>query len=63
MTGSLWTNQDSGRPNALYLISKDGKSIKEYNVPGTTNRDWEDVAIGPGPANGVTYALHWRHWE
>jgi hypothetical protein len=55
MNGSLWTNQDSGRPNSLYLISKDGKSIKEFNVPGTTNRDWEDVAIGPGPANGVNY--------
>ncbi|MEO6287401.1 MAG: PE-PGRS family protein [Dyadobacter sp.] len=55
MSGSLWTNQDSGRPHSLYLISKDGKSIKEFNVPGTTNRDWEDVAIGPGPANGVNY--------
>lgn len=55
MSGSLWTNQDSGRPNSLYLISKDGKSIKEFNVPGTTNRDWEDVAIGPGPTNGVNY--------
>lgn len=55
MPGYLWTIQDSGQPNALYLISKDGKSIKQYNVPGTHNHDWEEVAVGPGPDNGVSY--------
>jgi hypothetical protein len=56
MPGYLWTIQDSGQPNALYLISKDGKSVKQYNVPGTSNHDWEEVAVGPGPDNGVSYA-------
>jgi len=56
MPGYLWTIQDSGQPNALYLISKDGKSIKQYNVPGAHNHDWEEVAVGPGPDNGVSYA-------
>ncbi|PSL25137.1 PE-PGRS family protein [Dyadobacter jiangsuensis] len=56
MPGYLWTIQDSGQPNSLYLISKDGKSIKEYNVPGSNNHDWEEVAVGPGPDNGVSYA-------
>ncbi|HWV31681.1 MAG TPA: hypothetical protein VN038_18605, partial [Dyadobacter sp.] len=56
MPGYLWTIQDSGQPSSLYLISKDGKSIKEYNVPGSNNRDWEEVAVGPGPENGVSYA-------
>ncbi|SDG08870.1 hypothetical protein SAMN04487996_11522 [Dyadobacter soli] len=56
MPGYLWTIQDSGQPNALYLISKDGKSIKQYNVPGSNNHDWEEVAVGPGPDNGVSYA-------
>jgi hypothetical protein len=55
MDGFLWTIQDSGNPASLYLISKDGKSIKEYKVPGATNRDWEDVASGPGPNNGTHY--------
>jgi hypothetical protein len=55
MPGYLWTIQDSGKPNSLYLISKDGTSVKEYNVPGTSNRDWEDVAVGPGPDNGASY--------
>lgn len=56
MPGYLWTIQDSGQPNSLYLISRDGKTIKEYNLPGSNNRDWEEVAIGPGPDNGVSYA-------
>ncbi|WP_426292934.1 PE-PGRS family protein [Dyadobacter endophyticus] len=55
MPGYLWTIQDSGQPNSLYLISKDGKSIKQYNVPGSNNHDWEEVAVGPGPDNGVSY--------
>jgi hypothetical protein len=56
MAGYLWTIQDSGQPNSLYLVSKDGKTIKEYNVPGSVNHDWEEVAVGPGPDNGVSYA-------
>ena len=55
MAGNFWVNQDSGQPAALYLLNKDGKQIKQINVPGAANRDWEDVAIGPGPANGVNY--------
>lgn len=55
LNGYLWTNQDSGAPNSLYLISKDGKSIKEYNVPGSENHDWEDITSGPGPNSGVNY--------
>lgn len=56
MPGYLWTIQDSGQPNSLYLVSKDGKNIKQYNVPGSNNHDWEEVAVGPGPDNGVSYA-------
>ncbi|KAA0991319.1 PE-PGRS family protein [Dyadobacter aurulentus] len=55
MSGFLWTIQDAQGPNSLYLVNKDGKSIKEINVPGTVNRDWEEVASGPGPADGANY--------
>lgn len=57
VNGSLWTLQDSGQPASLYLISGDGKSIKEYGIPGAVNRDWEDIAIGSGPRDGVNYVL------
>lgn len=53
--GYLWTHQDSGRPNAVYLVSADGKSIREYTLPGTRNHDWEDIASGPGPEEDVHY--------
>ncbi|KAA6440714.1 PE-PGRS family protein [Dyadobacter flavalbus] len=55
LDGFLWTLQDSGAPNSLYLISSDGKEIREYPVPGTANHDWEDMAIGPGPKDGTHY--------
>ena len=55
LDGYLWTLQDSGKPNSLYLISTDGKTIKEFNIPGSTNHDWEDLASGPGPVEGVKY--------
>lgn len=55
LSGYLWTIQDSGAPNSVYLISSDGKEIKAYNVPGTANHDWEDIAVGPGPKEGTNY--------
>lgn len=55
MAGYLWTIQDSGQPNAAYLISLDGKTIQQYNIPGTSNHDWEDMAAGPGPRENVSY--------
>ena len=53
--GYLWTLQDSQSPASLYLISPDGKKIKEYPVPDAENRDWEDLTCGPGPENGRSY--------
>ncbi|TDE13144.1 PE-PGRS family protein [Dyadobacter psychrotolerans] len=55
MDGYLWTHQDSGQPASLYLVSGDGKSIKEFNIPGAVNHDWEDMTKGPGPRDGTNY--------
>jgi hypothetical protein len=55
MEGYLWTLQDSGQPNSLYLISPDGKTVKSYTVPGSANHDWEDMAVGPGPVDNTSY--------
>ena len=55
INGYLWTHQDSGQPASLYLVSTDGKTIREYNIPGASNHDWEDVAKGPGPKDGTNY--------
>lgn len=55
MNGYLWTHLDSGYPSDLYLVSHDGKTIKKFPVPGTMYIDWEDIAAGPGPQEGVSY--------
>lgn len=55
MDGYLWVEEDSGNPSQLNLLSHAGKLIGRLPVPGVMNRDWEDMAIGPGPQSGVSY--------
>ncbi|MEM9832302.1 MAG: PE-PGRS family protein, partial [Bacteroidota bacterium] len=51
----LWTHNDSGNAPKIYAISTSGEIMGEWVIGGATNRDWEDIAIGPGPEDGVTY--------
>ena len=53
--GNLWVEQDSGSPAELALLGYDGKVKGKISVPNYTNRDWEELTIGPGPNNGVNY--------
>jgi hypothetical protein len=55
LKGYLWTHNDSGNAAELFLLSQDGKDLRSYSTPGIENRDWEDIAVGPGPADGVSY--------
>ncbi len=55
ITGYLWTHENAGRPAELFLISHNGKDVRRYPVPGTSNNDWEDIAVGGGPEKGVSY--------
>ncbi len=43
--GHLWTHNDSGGEPALYLINEKGDLVMTADLPGATNRDWEDIAI------------------
>jgi hypothetical protein len=47
--GVLWVHNDSGDAARLFAINKTGDLLGICNVQGATNRDWEDIAIGPGP--------------
>ena len=51
----LWTHNDSGGDPVLYLITNVGADSGKYTLAGATNIDWEDIAIGPGPNDTVTY--------
>lgn len=53
--GALWVQQDSGSPAELALLGHDGKVRGKLAIPNATNRDWEDMTIGPGPQAGVNY--------
>ncbi|MCX6215520.1 hypothetical protein [Spirosoma sp.] len=53
--GYLWTQEDSGNPNQIQLLTKTGDIAGRYILDGLTNHDWEDIATGPGPLTGKTY--------
>jgi len=53
--GYLWVHNDSGNPAVVYLIDQNLDIKLECKLQGVKNRDWEDIAVGPGPEEGKTY--------
>ena len=51
----LWVHNDSGGQPAVYAIRPDGTLVSTVTIEGATNTDWEDIAVGPGPARGISY--------
>ena len=51
----LWIHNDHGNQNHLYAVNSQGKHLGVYVIAGVTNRDWEDIALGPGPREGQHY--------
>ena len=47
--GVLWLHNDSGGRNVLYAMTTGGRHLGTYLLGGASNRDWEDLAVGPGP--------------
>ncbi len=52
--GVLWSHNDSGDGPNLYAIDMSGKLLAVFRVTGATARDWEDIALGPCPADVAT---------
>lgn len=50
-----WGEEDSGNKNAIYLIDSSGRWIGTKYLANVFNRDWEDMAGGPGPVEGKYY--------
>ena len=51
-----WVHNDSGdSPARAFAVGGDGRDLGEYTVENADNYDWEDIAVGPGPAAGVSY--------
>ena len=53
--GMLWTHNDSGNKAEIFLIDDEAKCIGTIHFPGLENRDWEDIAVGPGPDENESY--------
>lgn len=51
----LWTHNDSGDKARLFLLDEFGKFKAEFIFPTLKNRDWEDIASGPGPDKNKNY--------
>ena len=52
----LYTHEDAGDLNEFYAIDADsGAIVGDYVLRGTANRDYEDIAVGPGPVRGASY--------
>lgn len=55
MPGTLWVEQDGGNPDELSLLGYDGRIRGKVTIPNAKNRDWEDLASGPGPVPTINY--------
>ncbi len=53
--GVLWVNNDSGDSARLFAVGNDGRDLGTYTITGASATDWEDVAVGPGPDEGLSY--------
>ncbi|AYD47052.1 hypothetical protein [Arachidicoccus soli] len=53
--GVLYVHEDSGNANDIYLTDSTGADLGKVVLDGIFNRDWEDIATGPGPVPGKSY--------
>jgi hypothetical protein len=51
----VYMHEDSGNRNVVFVFDTTGVFLGEIILVGVQNRDWEDIAIGPGPKPGINY--------
>ncbi len=54
-SGGYWVHNDSGNPNDIFLIDSLGNTLLTVRISNASNRDWEDICVGPGPDSTKTY--------
>ena len=47
-SGVLWVHNDDNPPY-IFAMTAEGRDLGRYLLDGVRNRDWEDIAVGPGP--------------
>jgi hypothetical protein len=51
----FYTHNDSGGGTIIFAFNGKGKQLAAFTISGVSGRDWEDIAVGPGPVAGVSY--------
>jgi hypothetical protein len=52
--GVFYGHTDSGGEAAVYMFNSKGEELGKIALDKAKNRDWEDIAVGPGP-DGKSY--------
>lgn len=53
--GIIYTHEDSGNGPEVYVTNANGDDLGKLILDGVYNRDWEDIACGPGPDDTKKY--------
>ncbi len=53
--GVIWAHDDANKGAYVVALRGDGSLAQQYLIAGVVNKDWEDMAIGPGPVPGRSY--------
>ncbi len=53
--GVLYVHNDSGDAPRIYAIDEKAQLLGACNLQGAQARDWEDIAVGPGPDPSLSY--------
>ncbi len=53
--GILYVHNDSGDAPQIYAINEKAQLLGTCRIQGATERDWEDIAVGPGPDPNRSY--------
>ncbi|MFM9838723.1 MAG: hypothetical protein ACKVOQ_10700 [Cyclobacteriaceae bacterium] len=53
--GMFYLEEDSGNPNQIQLMNQSCSIAAIYTIGSVSNRDWEDLAVAPGPTAGASY--------
>lgn len=53
--GYFWTHNDSGNSAELFLIDSTAHITATMPLGNVSNRDWEDITLGPGPDPDKNY--------
>jgi hypothetical protein len=54
LPGLMYVHNDSGGEAAIFILDSTGNNVGKIEFLGAQNRDWEDIAVGPG-ADGKSY--------